>query len=59
MHFNWIFNKCYTDIKKYEVEEVSRWNDRWYTIDRVYNIIHSKQYSQVLFSIAEEYDFTW
>ena len=59
MYFDWIFNKCNTDIKKYEVEEVSWWDDRGLKIDRIYNIIHSKEYSQVLFSIAEEYDFTW
>ena len=41
------------DMSKYEIEEVDKvWNIR-IEIDQAYKIIHSKNYCEVLFSIAE------
>ena len=44
-------------MEKYEVEEVYKWILFRVDIDKAYKIIHSRSYSDVLFSIAEIYNY--
>ena len=44
-------------MEKYEVEEVDKWIFIRLDIDKAYKIIHSRSYSDVLFSIAEIYSY--
>ena len=53
-----MYNFCNVEewMEKYEVEEVYKWFLFRLDIDKAYKIIHSRSYSDVLFSIAEIYN---